>query len=184
MTDILARWYVYQNPPQREQEAAFELAKQGFEILAPQLLKRTDNVASLTAWQRHRQKKKPLEPRPLFPGYGFVRFGRHEVQWRRINGTRNVTRLLMADEDTPLPVPGNQMDRIIKMIGPDGLIHEIDQEEPWRKVDGKMVRILEGPFADHVGLCRKSDEGRVIVLLHIMGRRWEKTLTCSEVEIA
>lgn len=169
--DNRPRWYVYQNPPQREQEAAFELGKQGFEILAPQLLKRTDNIPGQTARQRLRQKRKPMEPRPLFPGYGFVRFDRNlpGQKWRSINGTRNVTKLLMADEVTPLPVPDAQMDRIVAMIGADGLIHEIDQEEPWRGLADKMVRITCGPLVDQVGLCTKSDQGRVEVLLRIMG---------------
>lgn len=176
-------WYVVQVPPQREQEAAFELAKQGFEILAPQLLKRVDNVAGQTARQRLRQQRKPLEPRPLFPRYGFVKFNIGRDRWRSINGTRNVTRLLMADEMTPLPVPDAQMERIIGMIGKDGLIHEEDQEEPWRKMVGQTVRVTCGPWVDQVGICQKSDEGRVEILLQILGRESPVPIARQNVEV-
>ena len=67
-------WTVAQTEAQRERIAADHLVRNGFAIFLP-LIKMRERVE------------------PLFPGYIFVRI---EMQWRRINGSIGILRVLTS----------------------------------------------------------------------------------------
>jgi transcriptional antiterminator RfaH len=102
---------------------------------------------------------------PLFPGYLFV----HIVErWYPIKATVGVLRLLMNGED-PARLPDQvlvdlhraEVGGFIRLPKAQALIRH-----------GDHVRILTGPFRDHVGLYDgQSARERELILLDLLGRK-------------
>src|SRR4051794_22966009 len=79
------RWYVARTLPQRELQAAQQLANQGFRAFVPRYWKN----------RRHARKLETISA-PLFPRYIFIVLNPARERWRSINGTLGVDRLLMC----------------------------------------------------------------------------------------
>ena len=78
------RWYIARTLPQRELQAAKQLANQDFRAFVPRYWKN----------RRHARRVETISA-PLFPRYIFVILDRSRDRWRSINGTLGVERLLM-----------------------------------------------------------------------------------------
>jgi transcriptional antiterminator RfaH len=149
------RWYVARTLPQRELQAAQELANQGFRAFVPRYWKN----------RRHARKVETISA-PLFPRYIFAVLDTTRDRWRSVNGTRGVDRLLMCGGE-PQPVPRGVVESLIEATDAEGNIH---YEFGLKK--GQAVKVTAGPFVDLVGqLERLDDNGRVRVLLEIMGAK-------------
>lgn len=148
------RWYVARIHPQRESQAARQLANQGFRTFVPRYWK-----------NRRHARKTDIVRVPLFPRYLFVIADLTKDRWRSINGTFGVERLLMQGGE-PLPVPSGVVETLIDAADGEGTIQ---LNQPLEK--GQGISVTAGPFADLIGeLERLDDNGRVGVLLEIMGR--------------
>ena len=130
------------------------LQRQGYNLFCPRYRKTV----------RHARKKTSALA-PLFPSYIFLRLDVSRDQWRPVNGTRGVVRLVMQRE-APQPVPRGVIDALQTRAGADGVID-------WKlafKI-GQAVRIADGPFAELIGTLEHLDAaGRVRVLLDLLGR--------------
>ena len=158
-------WAAARAQPKREAVAQHFLELAGFTVYLPRL-------------RDHRIKgARQIETRPvLFPGYLFCKIvaGWWEAQW--CPGTRG----LVMNSGVPCHVP-------------DSVIREIKQRERNGLVElpklglkpGDKVRILHGPFTDHVGLYQgMRPRERVEVLLAILGGAHRVTLAADAVERA
>jgi transcription termination/antitermination protein NusG len=86
----------------------------------------------------------------------FVILDPERDQWRAVNGTLGVARLVMQGE-RPHPVPPGIVETLVASTGPNGLL----QMRPQLKV-GDPVKLTQGPFAEYLGtLDRLDDSGRV-----------------------
>lgn len=104
---------------------------------------------------------------PLFPGYLFVRLDLTRDQWRCVNGTYGVGRLVMQG-DAPAPASRGVVEALRDACDKSGVLR-LPRDE--LKL-GQSVRILTGAFADFIGeIDRLDDVGRIRVLLEIMGGR-------------
>jgi len=149
-----ARWYVVHTQPCAETQAISHLQMQGYRVICP----RYRRVV------RHARKARSVLA-PLFPNYLFIRLDTSRDQWRSVNGTRGVVRLLMQG-GTPQPVPEGIVEGLQARMREDETID-------WRSAlkIGGTVRIVEGPFAEFVGTLEHLDAaGRVRVLLGLLGR--------------
>lgn len=147
------RWYAVHTQPHREMRAAAQLERQGFHAFVPQTLKTV----------RHARRFRRVK-RPFFPRYLFVAFDADRDQWRSVNGTFGVTRLVMAGE-RPQPAPRGLVEGLRAMTTKDGVLEFSPRLEP-----GQRVCILSGPFAEQIGELQEIDEkGRVRILLDLMG---------------
>src|SRR5215831_15293756 len=124
-------WAAAQLQPQRERLALHFLAQAGFKTYAPRLRERRTVVG-----------RKVIRTPLLFPGYLFVLV---ELQWHAARWSPGVARIIM-DGAAPARVP-------------DAVIAEIKQREtgglielPPRLKRGDSVRILRGPFREHLAL--------------------------------
>ncbi len=148
------RWYVVHTQPHGEARAAGHLERQGFRTFYPC----TRKVV------RH-ARKQSASLAPLFPNYLFVELDLERDQWRSVNGTRGVVRLI-ANGDEPAAVPQGVVEALQKRMDSNGAVD-------WTlsfKV-GDRVRIAEGPFASLLGTLDHLDaSGRVRVLLELLGR--------------
>jgi transcriptional antiterminator RfaH len=152
--DAGSRWYVVQTQPHNEGRAITNLHRQGFMSFNP-CVRRTVSHA----------RKKSTVLAPLFPNYVFVQFDPSRDQWRCINGTFGVVRLI-ANGEVPSSVPDGVITALRARIGDDGAMDWTVSLHV-----GDLVRVTEGPFMDLVGTLEHLDAaGRVRVLLDMLGR--------------
>lgn len=163
-----ARWYVAQTIARQETRADMQLRAQEFATFLPRVQRTV----------RHARKLRTILT-PAFPGYVFVRLDVTRCRWRSVNGTIGVSRLIMA-HDVPAPVPQGVVETLMDYVDQVG-IARFDRD---LKI-GQAVRIKDGPLAAAVGrLVRLDANGRVRVLLEIMGGQIQATVERSALEAA
>ena len=148
------RWYAVQCLSHRETMASAHLQRQNFPVFLPRRQK-----------TRRHARKIDVVLAPFFPGYLFIQLDLTRDQWRSVNGTYGVGRLVMQG-DAPAPAPRGVVEALRDASDDDGILRlPSDDLKP-----GQTVRILVGAFADFIGeIDRLDDAGRVRVLLDIMG---------------
>lgn len=162
------RWYVVQTIARSEARADMQLRAQGFFTFFPRVQRTV----------RHARQLRTIQS-AAFPGYLFVHLDVGRERWRSVNGTIGVSRLIMAHE-APAPVPEGVVETLISYVDDRGIAHfERDLRE------GQAVRIKDGPMAQAVGrLVRLDANGRVRVLLEIMGGQIETSVAKASLEAA
>jgi transcription elongation factor/antiterminator RfaH len=149
------RWYAIHTLPFAEARAEDQLHRQGFRTFQP---KRHETV-------RHARRLSTVEA-PFFPRYLFIVLGLARDQWRSVNGTFRVSRLVVWG-DRPRPVPRGVVEALIAAADARGIL------QLFRKLQiGGPVRLMAGPFAEQLAILDELDDtGRVRVLLDILGRQ-------------
>ena len=137
----------------QECRAEFQLRAQEYRVFLPSFAKTV----------RHARKLRVVRA-PVFSGYLFVILDLGRDQWRAINGTFGVARIVTV-EDRPVPVPPGLVEAMLDRTDAEGETHLTYSFSP-----GQSVRVVAGPFAQLVGTLERLDAGgRVRVLLEIMG---------------
>ncbi len=162
------RWYVVQTIARAEARADFQLRSQEFATFFPRVLRTT----------RHARKLRSVLT-AAFPGYLFVNLDLGRDRWRSVNGTFGVSRLIMA-HGMPAPVPHGVVETVMDYVDEAGVAHfERDLSV------GQSVRIKDGLLSAAIGeLVRLDANGRVRVLLEIMGGKVETSVARSALEAA
>ena len=165
-----ARWFAVQCKAHREHGAAIQLHNQRFRVFLP-LREKT--------WRHSRR----IEVRrvPFFPGYLFVALDLDQDQWRSVNGTIGVQRLVTpCGETRPVPLPRGVVEAWRNETDDQGCLR---CAEPLRA--GQAVRIQSGPFGDRLGeLVDLDDAGRVRVLIELLGGQIPVTMPRGKVTAA
>lgn len=159
-------WYLVHCKPNSEQMALRNLELQDFPAFLPlqQLTRRKG-----TAFQS--------QLRPLFPGYIFVAQNPTAGQWRKINNTRGVARLVRLAAE-PTPVPLTLMDQLFARCDATGVFRQCAT-----LVAGNDAKITQGPFAGAIAKIIEIDPNqRAHLLLDFMGQT--STLTIDAVGVA
>ncbi len=146
------RWFAVQTKPRREKLALQHLGNQGFETYCP--LYRTIRRIG-------RRSTSVLEP--MFASYVFVHLGPARQEWRAINGTIGVNRIVSFGPQ-PASLPPGFVERLQGLAGENGEIG-FDEE----LAVGERVRITGGPLDALYGTILSSDaRKRVSVLLELL----------------
>jgi transcriptional antiterminator RfaH len=154
---MTSRWYVVQTQPHAESKAIGHLVRQGFAAYLPRYLKR----------RRHARKIETVAA-PLFPRYLFVAVDMETQRWRSIHSTFGVSRLV-CNGDEPAPVPEAVVAELQSRVDAQGFVR---LERRPQFVPGEHVRIVDGVFADSLGLFEgMADRERVAILLDLLGRK-------------
>jgi transcription elongation factor/antiterminator RfaH len=149
------RWYAVHTLPLAESRAEGQLRRQGFRTFQP---KRHKTI-------RHARKLSTVEA-PFFPRYLFIVLDLDRHQWRSVNGTLGVSKLVMRG-DQPHPIPRQVVEALIAAADARGILQLSDKLRI-----GGPVRLMAGPFAEQLAILDDLDDsGRVRVLLEILGRR-------------
>jgi len=149
------RWYAVHTLPFAEARAEDQLRRQGFRTFQP---KRHKTV-------RHARKLRTAEA-PFFPRYLFIVLDLSRDQWRSVNGTFGVSRLVMRG-DQPHPVPRGVVEALIEAADARGILQLAEKLRV-----GESVRLMAGPFAEQLAILEELDDfGRVRVLFDILGRK-------------
>ena len=150
------RWFAVQSQPRREEGAQMLLNNQGYRTFLPRI----------KATRSHARKIENILA-PFFPRYLFIILNMQRDQWRSVNGTFGVSRLVMQGE-RPLPVPNGILEPMIACADERGLMHF----DAGHKLHvGQRVEIMTGPLARQIGEIERLDGcDRVELLLEFMGQ--------------
>lgn len=160
-------WYLAQLKPNGFKRAQDNLRRQNFETFMP--------MSKLT--MRHGQKffNKVL---PIFPGYLFVRFGAERTDWRKINSTLGVARLVSFATSSPASVPDELMAGLIARCDGDGYLMPPDNLEI-----GERVKLISGPFAGFIGdIEAMLGDDRIRMLYEFMGQKSHIDVSARDLE--
>jgi transcriptional antiterminator RfaH len=154
---VSARWYVVQTHGHAETKALTHLMRQGFTAYLPRYLKR----------RRHARRIETVAA-PLFPRYLFLTVDIMCQRWRPIHSTIGVARLVCNGDD-PVPVADEVIETLRAREDEQGFV---TLRQGPRFALGEKVRVLDGVFADCLGLFDgMKDSDRVAVLLDLLGRK-------------
>jgi transcriptional antiterminator RfaH len=164
------RWYVVQSQPNAEHKAVAHLERQGFVTYLPRYLKR-----------RRHARRVDIVPAPLFPRYLFVGIDLGAQRWRSIFSTLGVSRLVCNGE-LPTPIADQVIGNLKDREDAGGFVR-LENRPTFRK--GDKIRVLEGAFADCLGLYEGvKDSDRVAILLDLLGRKVRVTVDAEVVAAA
>jgi transcriptional antiterminator RfaH len=167
MSNGAEKWYVVQSQPNAEQKAVAHLERQGFATYLPRYLKR-----------RRHARRVEIVPAPLFPRYLFVGIDLAAQRWRSIFSTGGVSRLICQGEQ-PTAISECVIDSLRLREDAGGYVR-LDYRPSFRA--GDKIRILEGVFADCLGLYEGMRESqRVAILLDLLGRKVRVTVDLEAV---
>jgi transcriptional antiterminator RfaH len=160
------RWFVVYTRPHAEKQAAQHLRNQGFVTYLPCYRKR-----------RSHARRVEMVSAPLFPRYLFIEVDRAGSCWRAVRSTVGVVDIVRQG-DQPAPVPSSVVESIQAREDRDGLVCLTGGQF----LKGENLRVAHGPFRGHTAFFEQtSDEGRVTVLLDLLGRNVRVSLPVHDV---
>lgn len=169
MIDKNDDWYVAQLKPNGFERAITNLNRQNFDTFMPMRRKTIRHA---------RQLKEVL--RPIFPGYIFVRFGSQNSDWRKINSTLGVARLVSFRAEKPAAVPNGLMIALMKRCDEQAVLRPLDDLKA-----GEAVKMVSGSFAEFVGeLETFVAADRLRILFDFMGQKTRLDVPRGDVERA
>ncbi len=117
--------------------------------------------------------------RPLFPGYLFVEVPNNRRQWRSINATYGVSQLVALQEGRPTFVAPMIVEALKSRMSANG-----ELQPSCNLKAGNEVGVVSGPFSDMFAKIESvPEQGRIYVLLNLMGRYAKAELAAVDVEI-
>lgn len=159
------QWHVAATLPDRQFTAETALAAAGWRVLNPLHV--------------HRTLRHPDKIVPLWPGYLLVGCP-DGADWTEINRTRGVLQLLMSEPGKPGTVPGEAVGALRARMSARRVV-----DDPLTAnavyAPGSRLIVADGPLAGLEGICERTAEGRVHVLLSLLGREFAHALPVQSV---
>ena len=149
------RWYIAQIKPNGFVRANENLRKQKFETFMP------FKYISIRHARQTREIKKPI-----FPGYIFINLGLNFKEWRKINSTFGVYRLISFQKGLPSPVPNELIDGLKARCDKSDILLPMDDLQI-----GEKVRLASGVFTNFIGEVEQFNSvNSVRLLFKFMGQ--------------
>lgn len=162
-------WYLIVTKPQSEFKAQENLLRQGYKTYLP-----------LVQTSRRRNGKKVERTEAFFPRYLFIHLDKETDNWSPIRSTIGVAGLVRFG-GMPAAVPDNMIANLMNNENEFGL-QSVEKKE---LNQGDKVAIVDGPFEGYKAVYQKmKSTERVSVLLDIVGKNTQVTLSVHELEIA
>ena len=162
-------WYLVVTKPQSEFKAQENLLRQGYETYLP-----------LVQTSRRRNGKIVNRTEAFFPRYLFIHLDKENDNWSPIRSTLGVAGLVRFG-GMPAVVPENMVANLKNNENEFGL-QSFEKKE---LKQGDKVEIIDGPFEGYKAIYQKMKSSeRVSVLLDIVGKNTQVTLSINELEIA
>ena len=162
-------WYLVVTKPQSEFKAQENLLRQGYETYLP-----------LVQTSRRRNGKSVNRTEAFFPRYLFISLDKETDNWSPIRSTIGVAGMVRFG-GMPAVVPENMIANLKNNENEIGL-QSFEKKE---LKQGDKVEIIDGPFEGYKAIYQKmKSTERVSVLLDIVGKNTQVTLSVHELEIA
>lgn len=125
---------------------------------------------------RYRKKKRVMVKERVFKGYVFVEVELDPETWHLIRSIPGVTGFVGGDE--PVPLSQEEVDSLLIRVG------EMAPRLRPAFLAGDTVRVISGPFSEHIGKVQEVylPRERVKVLISLFGRETPVELEFSQVE--
>lgn len=150
----MIRDYVVQTRPCHEMIAKVSLEAKGFVVFLPTVRE------EIRTGRRREHRTSTIAP--LFPGYLFVSIDLADRNWRVISGAKGVRGILGENVEHPTALPIGAMADLVTRYEAG----EFVKGTPTYRISaGDRLRLTDGPFAGHVGICVVSRAERIQVLL-------------------
>ncbi|SFQ60184.1 transcriptional antiterminator RfaH [Roseivivax halotolerans] len=150
-----ANWFAAQLKPNAAAIAERNLDRQGFAAFLPRRLE-----------ARRIRGKIVDRAQPLFPGYIFIQTAPERTDWRVLNATRGLTRVILSDPRKPRPLPGEFMAALMARCDDSATL-----TAPPSLEIGDTVRVIGGPMAELVSKIERIGEAdRIELLMELMGQ--------------
>lgn len=128
----------------------------------------------------HKDGKKKVVQRKVFPGYVLVEMVMTDDSWYVVRNTPGVTGFVGSTGagSKPTPLMPDEVHAILKQMGEEEAVPKVDFEV------NESVKVTEGPFADFVGTIEEIDLNRkkIKVLVDMFGRETPVELEFSQIE--
>mgnify|MGYP001182911588 FL=1 len=147
------KWFIIQIKPNAYEMANRNLTRQGFETFIPEMI--------VTSSKNNQYYSKKVF---LFPGYMFVFFDPNFLEWKLINSTYGVSKILSFN-NKPAEIPSDLILALkYRYAGNEKLTGNIDLKK------GDRIKMITGPFVNFFAKV-ESVEGsnRIWVLLENAG---------------
>jgi len=169
-TDIQKRcWYLVVTKPQSEFKAQENLLRQGYQTYLP-----------LVQTSRRRNGKNVKRTEAFFSRYLFISLDKENDDWSPIRSTIGIVGIVRFG-GIPAVVPESMIDNLKKNENEFGL-QSIKKKE---LLPGEKIEIINGPFEGYKAIYQKMKSAdRVSVLLDVVGKNTQVTLSVHELEIA
>lgn len=154
-----APWLCVYTKPQAEIEALQHLRRQGFPVYLPLFL-----------------SDKRIEP--LFARYLFAQPS--NGSWSAIVSTRGVASVLRKPDGSAREVPRLAVERLLGLCEINLVIYP---PVPIQIDPGTALRVTTTAFAELTGICSRTRDDRVWILMKIMGADREVEFTRAQVEL-
>ena len=162
-------WYLVVTKPQSEFKAQENLLRQGYKTYLP--------VVQTT---RRRNGKNVNRTEAFFPRYIFIYLDKETDNWSPIRSTIGVAGMVRFG-GMPAVVPENMIGDLKNNENELGL-QSFEKKE---LKQGDKVAIIDGPFEGYKAVYQKmKSTERVSVLLDLVGKNTQVTLSVHELEIA
>ncbi len=159
-----APWVVARFRAQFLAKVQYNVKNQGAEMYVPMAMIRVG-------------AKRRLEPRPLFPGYAFVR---HPAGlWLFLRGTFGVLDVVMGRGENPAWLPDDQIERIRSREGPDGVVRLQSSEFK----QGEKVRVESGVLSFDAIVDGMASHERVFVLWNVLGHQMRTEVDVKDISV-
>ncbi len=163
MNDHDITWFLAQFKPNSHYIAERNLTRQGFRTFLP--------MQKQTSRARGRFVTKL---RPLFPGYLLVALDLMRGDWRVVNSTYGVSRLVSLGKE-PTPVPKGLVRDLMSRCDREGTLLVDNPFQP-----GDEVMLTSGPFTEFVATIERiTPDRRIYVLMELMGAQ-TRVAVCPE----
>jgi transcriptional antiterminator NusG len=169
-----AKWYIIHTYSGHENKVAVTL-KQRAEIKGF-----TDKIFKMFIPTQQKvvisEGKKRNVNEKLFPGYIYINMLLDDESWKLVRATQGVTGFV-GTGTTPTPLPENEVAALMKYVVSDTPKFEM------KFTEGDLVKIIEGPFADHEGKISEvnEDQGKVKVMVSFFGKEVPLELDFAQV---
>ncbi len=171
------RWYVIHTYSGCESKVKIgleeRLQRTGMSDKVGQILVPTEDVVDI------RKGKKRVSTRKFFPGYIIVEMDMTDETWYLVKNIPKVTGFL-GGANNPTPLSDGEVERLLEQL-------KGGAAKPKPKVlyeIGENVRVIDGPFANFVGIIDEvnADRGKVKVMVSIFGRATPVELEFPQIE--
>lgn len=162
------RWFALWTNSHCEQLVRDQLTAKGFETFLP----------TVGEWSRRGGVRRVI-PRPMFPGYLFVRDAMEKRSYVEIMKARGLVRILGERWDRLSPIGDGEIEAI-QRIGNSGLAVA---PYPYLR-EGQRVRIAEGPLAGVEGILvrNRPKQGLLVLSVDLLQRSVAVEIECDAVD--
>ena len=160
-------WYLGQLKPNSFERARLNLERQNLQTFMP--------VREVLV-RRGRAAQKVIQP--LFEGYIFIGTDPDFSEWKKVNNTYGVSRLVTFGNKEPAPLPIELIEGLKARCGEEEFLLAPDQLNI-----GDQIRIISGPFAEYVATIETvSNETRLGILFDILGQKKRAVINALNIE--